>query len=1090
MSVKQSVTSGRLLKNHAKSAIHRAAARAVGIEKLEERRLLSATLTLVNPDSLPSNNRLIFNYIQNLDPAVPNVVDDQQSLQITDTGTTPLVINSMAISGPWAFVGAPAGGYTDVTVNPGTPLAVTLAFTQRSLPPHTSNETNYTTETNGGAFIDGSLTIISNDPTNPTTTVTLAGYWQNQSADEEEPSLATIVNSVAGYDTVTATASQLQSESNGVDLQNNGATPTYYGQEVASTSWEAANPSQPVKIQELAEYYIEGTSDTTYWYSAATETSHALMTSAPNQGQTFLPMQANGQLMEASFTPGGPFGLRGNNLYSDDAINVANGDTVDDGHRFRFYPLIDENGNAVANSWLVAVHEGTSLADYQDAVYVVSNMAPAPTATTPPAPTNLTATNAADPVLTWTGVTYADLAGYNVYRSTSPTGTFTKLTSSPTLATTFTDSASPPAGTTLYYRVTAVDSTTGNESAPATTTANTPGGPLAQSFTVSAFTDQALIISVLSHVTDSTGTPTASSLAIATAPTHGIATVDTTNGLITYTSAVGFTGTDTIVYTISDSNDAGPSTGTITVDVVSSSNIAPIASPQFGVTLANTPVVLAPTALNSAGGSIVPSLVEIAITASNFTSPLPTTLTTAAGGTITLNTNNTVTYTPASNFVGSDSFLFKVEDSAGNLSGQATFTINVGVQIASTKGANKSLVYPDASGQLVTVALSKGVADVYYNGTGTESAAKGKITVTGSNLTISNIAASQTTAASALTLQTKHNAGSITLGGVTDTGVLGSITGLSTNLAGENTRSGTIAVDGVRSINLKSISSASVGIGNTGVTSDSLTAGVVTNSFFSSAVTVSSFKVASWSNTAGNLNSEAITAPVIKSLTVAGEFDANLALSGSGNDLISAKVSGAVNDGLWSIAGSAGSITLKSVDSQWGGVAVTGALNSLKVSSGGLPADITAGSINNLTVAGTLSGNVTTTGNINSLQAGQLVGSLIDVGSTATSLADATLANLGAATLKNLRLTSKAANSFTFSDSSVIAGTIDSVTTGSVNTTGTPEGLAAAKIKAATLTVGGDVLHLNAADLLSDSALQTFLTAKGVSLGTFAVDIL
>ena len=318
--------------------------------------------------------------------------------------------------------------------------------------------------------------------------------------------------------------------------------------------------------------------------------------------------------------------------------------------------------------------------------------------------------------------------------------------------------------------------------------------------------------------------------------------------------------------------------------------------------------------------------------------------------------------------------------------------------------------------------------------------------------------------------------------------MLGSITGLSTNLSGETTKSGTILVGGVRSISLKSISSASIGAGGTGVTSDSLTAGAVTNSFFSSTVAVNSLKVASWSNTAGNLASEAVTAPVIKTLTVAGEFDADLDLSGAGKDLISAKVSGAVNDGLWNIAGSAGSITIKSVDSGWGGVAITGALSSLKVSSSGLPADITAGSINSLTVSGTLSGNITTTGNVNSLQAGELIDSVIDVGSTATSVADATLANLGSATLKNLRLTGKAAN--TFSDSSVIADTIDSVTTGPVNTAGTTEGLAAAKIKAATLNVSGDVLHLNAADLLGDWALQAFLTAKGVSLGTFAVDIL
>lgn len=1064
------------------------------IEQLEDRRMMSATLTLVNPDILPGSNRLIFNYIQNLDPTVPNAVHDQQVLEITDTGTSPLVISSMTLSGPWSFVGAPAGGYSNVTVDPGTPLDVTLLFTQRSLPAHTTNETNFTTEPNGGAYINGSLSIVSNDATTPTTTVSLAGYWQNQSADEEEPSLPTIVNGLAGYDTVIATASQLSSESNGVDLQNNGTTPTYYGQEVVSSSWQAANPAEPVSIDELAEFYVEGVTDTTYWYSASTMSSHPLLTAAANEGQTVLPTNSSGQLLQASFTPDGTFGFRDNNLYSDDAINTANGDTVDDGHRFRLYPLIDSNGNAVANSWIVAVHEGTSLSDYQDAVYVVTNMEPAPVSTTPPAPTNLTATNVAHPVLSWTGGTYTDLAGYNVYRATSSTGTYSKLISSPISATTFTDTTAA-AGTEYFYRVTAVDSTSGNESAPATVTAITPGGsisttggPVAGSFSVSAFSDQAVAINVLAQVTDTTGTPTASSLMITTAPTHGSAIVDTTNGLITYTSASGFTGSDTIVYRISDSNDAGPSTGTITINVLNPATTAPIASPQFGTTLANAPVVLTPIALDSTGATITPALVEVETTGTIFTTTAPETLSTAGGGSITLNSNFSVTYTPAANFVGSDSFLFKVEDSHGNFSAAATYTINVGVQIASTKGSNKSVVYTDAGGQTVTATLSRGVADIYYAGSGIETAAKGKITISdGSHLTISDIVASQTTAASSLSLTTRRNAGSITVGGINDTGTLGTIVARSTNLTGV-TGSPTIVLGGVRAIYLESINSAEIQLGGTGVTSVSLIAGAVTNSFLTSAVTVNSLNVKSWSNSTSNLTAESITAPVIRSLVVAGEFDPDLDLSGTGRDLYGAIIRGTANKGLWTLDGTAGAIFIGSVGSAWGGIDATGTLTSVRVNTGGLPAGITAGSITTLSIASTLSGDITTTGNLRVLRAAQLIGSTIEVGSTSNSLVAATVSNIGTATLGSLVLTSKAAG--TFSDSNIVADVIDSLYTGLINTaSGNTEGIAATTIKSLTVNLGSGNAHIPAKDLLSDSALSTYLSSKDLSLGNFAIDI-
>lgn len=91
--------------------------------------------------------------------------------------------------------------------------------------------------------------------------------------------------------------------------------------------------------------------------------------------------------------------------------------------------------------------------------------------TTPPGVPIITATtqvgtNAVE--IDWTAPTNADLGGYNVYRSTSSGGTFTKLnTAGLVTSATFTD-LSATAGSHWYYRVTSVD-VTGNESAAATT---------------------------------------------------------------------------------------------------------------------------------------------------------------------------------------------------------------------------------------------------------------------------------------------------------------------------------------------------------------------------------------------------------------------------------------------------------------------------------------------------------------------------------------------------------------------------------------------------------------------------------------------
>jgi len=58
--------------------------------------------------------------------------------------------------------------------------------------------------------------------------------------------------------------------------------------------------------------------------------------------------------------------------------------------------------------------------------------------------------------LTWTAGAASNVVGYNVYRSSSFWGPYTKLNSAPVAATSYTDDGAPP-GEVLYYTTTAVD---------------------------------------------------------------------------------------------------------------------------------------------------------------------------------------------------------------------------------------------------------------------------------------------------------------------------------------------------------------------------------------------------------------------------------------------------------------------------------------------------------------------------------------------------------------------------------------------------------------------------------------------------------
>jgi fibronectin type 3 domain-containing protein len=88
----------------------------------------------------------------------------------------------------------------------------------------------------------------------------------------------------------------------------------------------------------------------------------------------------------------------------------------------------------------------------------------------PAQPKNFTATGGTSGItLQWSANTEADIAGYNVYRSASASGPFTKLNTTPITLLTYLDTTAPT-GTISYYQLTAVD-TSANQSAPATANA-------------------------------------------------------------------------------------------------------------------------------------------------------------------------------------------------------------------------------------------------------------------------------------------------------------------------------------------------------------------------------------------------------------------------------------------------------------------------------------------------------------------------------------------------------------------------------------------------------------------------------------------
>ena len=141
------------------------------------------------------------------------------------------------------------------------------------------------------------------------------------------------------------------------------------------------------------------------------------------------------------------------------------------------------------------------------------------------------------------------------------------------------------------------------------------------------------------------------------------------DGSFSYTPNAGFAGTDSFTYRAFDgalySNSA-----TVSITVNAAVNAPPVAKDDSATaamrkTTSYTPMVISVLANDSdPDGSLDPASVSIAAAPNK-------------GGTVAVNADGTVSYTPKLKFRGKETFKYSVRDQAGALSNVATVTVNV-----------------------------------------------------------------------------------------------------------------------------------------------------------------------------------------------------------------------------------------------------------------------------------------------------------------------------------------------------------------------------------------------------------------------------
>jgi hypothetical protein len=365
-------------------------------DSLESRRLLSAItnipgLVVKNPEGLPSNDRLVFNRITHLNSLRPNVTHDTAKVTLTNTRSSTLTIDSISLVDNVHFR-ILSGGGSNIALAPGQTRSVTVRFIG-----HGGSTSLLNTYISNLKIVSGSRSDW----------VKLAALWQKYSEQTpdahpvyDEPALARVINTIFGFTTVVAKSSQVTSLGLRVSLGSHGAR-TAVGDEVMSGYWLPANSSQPVKVRMLAAWHRQNNfsssgaptsaaSTVRYFYRGTPDSAFKLFTHNINEGQSMLQHNWNTSTAFAmrSLTPtsGKSFGFRVDSRFSDDSLNpldfnpTTHQNFANSGHAVRFWPLKDQLGHVVANTYIMAMdYTGLSYAnyDYNDNIYILSNVKPA-----------------------------------------------------------------------------------------------------------------------------------------------------------------------------------------------------------------------------------------------------------------------------------------------------------------------------------------------------------------------------------------------------------------------------------------------------------------------------------------------------------------------------------------------------------------------------------------------------------------------------------------------------------------------------------------------------------------------------------------
>lgn len=325
-------------------------------------------ITVAGLDDAAADDRLVFTSIDNPANAQQNF-RNEATFTISNDGFATLSISDIIIGNPLAFE---IVGSIPTSIAAGASAQITVRF----IGTHAGTGA-------GAQLYNSTLTIISDDATEGTTVIQLAGLAQEYSENGSEPTVAQIVEAF-GYSTDMAQG----------QLAGGGVVETV-GDEVLMPYLQRLDNSRAVEVIQLAAFLQQNNVARLGFHGLGSSDVTNLFAQDDQEYQTVLPSShvtgagSGSGVARSTINQNGPFGLfisvDGRPTYaswSDPEANKIDPDFGhlvgnNQGHLIRFFQALDANGNAIEGTYIaIQDYPGAGNYDYNDHMFIIKNVKP------------------------------------------------------------------------------------------------------------------------------------------------------------------------------------------------------------------------------------------------------------------------------------------------------------------------------------------------------------------------------------------------------------------------------------------------------------------------------------------------------------------------------------------------------------------------------------------------------------------------------------------------------------------------------------------------------------------------------------------